>query len=668
MPSRFFLNQKPLIGETDMKKLLAGTALCLSLAAHAVSAQEFSSLVVFGDSLSDTGNIAKIVPAAVLAQIPAGTAGVPVPPYYNFRFSNGPIYADTLGAKLGITSPTLDYAVGGAYSGKLNETVGAAPISGTNLSPLLNSLPVDTSVQGQIVSYLTAGGQVNSKGLYVVWGGANDYFALASAIAAQPSLTTTQIQGLVGQQVTATVTNLTTDVAALAKAGGHSFVVPTLPNLGGTPSLSASAAGAQLGSLVSFTHNNALATAMGALGQQMHVNIYLVDTAGIFSDIQAHPSKYGVTNVTQACLTAAGVCANPSSYLFWDSVHPTTGIQQIFSQAVTATVEAPLIIGAQGKMADISTTQIFDGVSSRVAALWQGAAGLTIAGPNGAVTQSQSNSPLSFYVSGSFGEGERDSQDTQTGFNYTHGSIQAGADMRAGEHAAIGVQAGFGTTGATLKDGMGDDDMRSYSVAVYGALFGDDWYGSVAGFYAYQDYDKLNRNTYVVGQVAAGSTNGTDLGAKIEGGYMFHGGNLTYGPVVELRYSRVTINAYTETGAVGLNQEVDDQGYNSITSQIGGQVSTSIDAEGVVWRPVVHVAWVHDFSPGTRDVYSRLASLPEAAIDTPLANSGRDWARVGLGLNIQATKAISVMGDIDGTAGRADGQDVSGMLRVLYQF
>jgi outer membrane lipase/esterase len=256
----------------------------------------------------------------------------------------------------------------------------------------------------------------------------------------------------------------------------------------------------------------------------------------------------------------------------------------------------------------------------------------------------------------------------QTGFNYTHGSIQAGADMRAGEHAAIGVQAGFGTTGATLKDGMGDDDMRSYSVAVYGALFGDDWYGSVAGFYAYQDYDKLNRNTYVVGQVAAGSTNGTDLGAKIEGGYMFHGGNLTYGPVVELRYSRVTINAYTETGAVGLNQEVDDQGYNSITSQIGGQVSTSIDAEGVVWRPVVHVAWVHDFSPGTRDVYSRLASLPEAAIDTPLANSGRDWARVGLGLNIQATKSISVMGDIDGTAGRADGQDVSGMLRVLYQF
>src|SRR5579859_1751995 len=660
-----------------MKKFLAGTALCLSLAAHAVSAQEFSSLVIFGDSLSDTGNIAKIVPAPVLATIPTGTPGVPIPPYYNFRFSNGPIYADVLGAKLGITAPTLDFAVGGAYSGKLKETLGAVPVSGVNLSPLLNGLnavtpltpvPIDTSVQGQIVNYLTGGAPVSGKGLYVVWGGANDYFAMATAIGAQPNLSTSQIQGIVAQQVTATVTNLTTDVAALAKAGAKSFVVPTLPNLGGTPSLNGSATTAQLGSLVTFSHNTALANAMGALGQQMHVNVYLIDSAGLFSDIQAHPSKYGVSNVSQACLTSAGVCANPSSYLFWDTVHPTSGISQLFAQAVTATVEAPLVIGAEGKMSDIATTQIFDGVSSRVNALWQGAAGLTLSGPNGATTQAASNSPMSFYVSGSFGEGNRDSQDTQTGFNYTHGSVQAGADLRAGEHAAVGIQAGFGTTGATLKDGMGDDDLRTYSVAVYAALFGDDWYGSLAGFYAYQDYDKLNRNTNVVGQVASASTNGTDLGFKMEGGYMFHGGGLTYGPVVDLRYSRATINAYTESGAVALNEEVDDQGYNTIITQIGAQVSTSVDADGVIWRPSVHVAWDHQFTPNTRDVSSRLASLPQATIDTPLARSGRDWARVGLGLNVQATKAISVLGDIDGTAGRADGQDVSGMLRVLYQF
>lgn len=650
-----------------MKKFLAGTALCLSLAAHAASAQQFSSLVIFGDSLSDTGNIAKLVPASILAAIPPGN-GVPAPPYYNYRFSNGPIYADTLGSKLGITAPTVDFAVGGAYSGKLNETLGAVPISGTNLAPLLNTLPIDTSVQGQIAGYLTSGAAVNRNGLYVVWGGANDYFAMAAALAAQPGLSATQIQGIIGQQVTATVGNLATDVGALARAGAHSFVVPVLPNLGGTPSLNGSAATAQLGQLVTFSHNTALATAMGALGQQMHANIYLVDTAAIFSDVQANPSKYGVSNVSQACLTAAGICANPSGNLFWDGVHPTTGISQLFSQAVTATVDAPLVIGAQGKMADIASQQIFDGISSRVNALWLGAAGLTLAGPNGAVTHVDSTSPVSFYVSGSFGEGQRDDQSTQTGFNYTHGSVQAGADLRAGENAAIGVQAGFGSTGATLKDGMGDDDLRTYSLGIYGALFGDDWYASIGGFYAYQDWDKLNRNTYVAGQVAAATTSGTDLGAHIEGGYMFHSGGLTYGPTADLRFARVNINAYTESGAVGLNEVVDNQSFGSLVSQIGMQVSTSVESDGLTWRPTVHAAWAHQYTPGTREVFSRLASLPQATIDTTLDRTGQDWARVGLGLNVQANRWISVMGDIDGTVGRADGQDVSGMLRVLCAF
>ena len=662
-----------------MKKLLAGTALCLSLAGHAASAQQFSNLVIFGDSLSDTGNIAKIVPAPVLATIPAGTPGLPLPPYYNFRFSNGPIYADVLGARLGLSTPTADFAVGGAFTGKLNETLGAVPVSGVNLSPLLSGLdavtpltpvPIDTSIQGQITSYLTSGTPVSKSGLYVVWGGANDYFAMLAAIQAQPTLSTAQVQGIVGQQVQASVGNLVNDVGALAKAGGHNFVVPMLPNLGGTPSLNTSATTAQLGQLTTFTHNTALANAMGALGQQLHVNVFLVDTAGIFNDIQANPSKYGITNTTQACLSAAGVCANPNGNLFWDSVHPTSGISQLFAQAVTATVEAPLVIGAQGQMADIATQQIFDGVSSRVNALWQGASGFTLSGPGGANQHANSNSPLSFYVSGSFGEGERDTQINETGLTYNHGSVQAGADYRApGSNLAIGAQVGFGTTSAKLKDGMGDDDMRSYSVALYGALLGENWWGSVAGFYGYLDYDKLNRNTYVVGQVAGGSTNGTSLGAKAEGGYMFHVAGVAVGPTAEMRYSRVTINAYTESGAVALNQAIDDQSYGTLIGALGVQGSVSAtDSNGIVWSPTVRAAWDHQFNPGGRDVYSRLASLPQATIDTALPHPGQNWARLGLGMNVQTSNWLTVIADVDGTAGRAYGQDISGMLRVLAAF
>jgi outer membrane lipase/esterase len=649
-----------------MRKFLAGTAMCLCLAAHAASAQEFSSLVIFGDSLSDTGNIAKIVPAAVLASLPPGTSGVPAPPYYNFRFSNGPIYADTLGSKLGISS-TQDFAVGGAYSGHLNETLGAVTVSGTNVSSLLSKLPIDTSMQGQITSYLGSGAQVSHNGLYVVWGGANDYFGVSAAVAAQPTLSTSQVQGIIAQGVTNTVGNLAGDVTVLAKAGAHNFLVPLLPNLGGTPSLNGSAATAQFGQLLTFTHNNALASTMGQLGQQLHVNIYLVDTATLFTDVQTNPSKYGVSNVTQACLTSAGVCSDPSSHVFWDSVHPTTGISQLFGAAVVATVNAPLVIGAQAQIADVATQQIFDSVSARVNALGQGAAGFTMSGPGGGASHMESNSPVSAYVSGSYGHGSRDDHPTETGFDYDHGSVQIGADVRVGNNGAVGIQAGFGSTSAHLNDGMGDDDLRTYSVAIYGGLFGEHWYGSVAGFYAYQDWDKLNRNTNVAGQVAAASTNGTDVGAKLEAGYMLHEGSLTYGPVAELRYARISINAYTEQGAVALNEAVDNQGFASIVSQIGGQVSTVCDFDGLMVKPTLHASWDHQYE-GSRDVYSRLASLPQATIDTVLPKTGANWARVGLGVNVQANSRFSVVGDVDGNLARGDGQDVSGMVRLIYQF
>jgi hypothetical protein len=58
---------------------------------------DFNRLVIFGDSLSDPGNLPE--PAR------------PDAPYVNGRYSNGPIYADILPRALGV--PSLDLALGG---------------------------------------------------------------------------------------------------------------------------------------------------------------------------------------------------------------------------------------------------------------------------------------------------------------------------------------------------------------------------------------------------------------------------------------------------------------------------------------------------------------------------------------------------------------------------
>ena len=86
--------------------------LAASLVVASSPGWAYSTIYSFGDSLSDVGNVY------------SATGGlVPIPPYYNGRFSNGPNWVDDLSAKLGLgtVSPSAaggnDFAVGGAQTG-----------------------------------------------------------------------------------------------------------------------------------------------------------------------------------------------------------------------------------------------------------------------------------------------------------------------------------------------------------------------------------------------------------------------------------------------------------------------------------------------------------------------------------------------------------------------
>ena len=100
---------------------------------------------VFGDSLSDNGNI----------YVASGGALPPSPPYYQGRFSNGPVWVETLAAMLG--ARLNDFAVGGAFTGMGNVN---GPFNG---------------ISDQLADFEDMGGKVKRNDLSVVWGGANNY-------------------------------------------------------------------------------------------------------------------------------------------------------------------------------------------------------------------------------------------------------------------------------------------------------------------------------------------------------------------------------------------------------------------------------------------------------------------------------------------------------------
>jgi cholinesterase len=256
------------------------------------SAGTFSAVLVYGDSLSDNGNLFSAV-------------GQPGPPYYMGRRSNGPVAVENTATLLG--SPLIDFAWIGATTG-----IGNYADSGTPTSSGTFSLP------GMGVQFAATSGLISpaiaSTALFVVWGGPNDFLS--------PSpLDTTPIE--ITDRAVADILAIVTGLKGL---GVEHILVPGMPDLGLTPYFhSLGPAAAAGGSAITDYFNTMLVAGLPS-------GVTFFDTAGLMRNIVANPSAFGFTNVTSQCFDGTTVCANPDQYLFFDDFHPTAAAHAILGQ------------------------------------------------------------------------------------------------------------------------------------------------------------------------------------------------------------------------------------------------------------------------------------------------------------------------------------------------
>ena len=275
------------------------------LAMGAVSqAFAYSQIVAFGDSLSDTGNVF------------ISTGGAPFAPYYSGRFSNGPVWLESLASSLGLSvNPLLaggtNYAFGGAATGP----------------PFTSSTP--TLTQQLNTYYLPAHPTADPNALYVVWGGGNDVR-----------------QG----SITGSAGNVGNIVQTLVNAGAVHFLVPNLPNIGLTPEAQAGGPAQVAGAtFLSTTFNAQLAGVVAGLRTtNPTIDLVTVDVYGFLNNVIANPGSYGITNTTNRCYsgpTGVGgsgtVCANPNEYVFWDGIHPTATAHAALGAYAASVVPVP---------------------------------------------------------------------------------------------------------------------------------------------------------------------------------------------------------------------------------------------------------------------------------------------------------------------------------------
>lgn len=287
-----------------------------SIPAHS---QEYTSIVVFGDSLSDTGNVADLYQQQHGFRLPGVNFD-----YTDGRFTDGydtipgaQNYTGTWVEQLAAALPSKP-KIKASLDGGTNYAYGFATTANGlgylfyDIGGVTYSVYV-SNVGQQITDYLATKPKMNGKTLYILWAGGIDLLYANSPL-----------------DIYDAGVNQAINVQRLVDAGATDIMVANLPALGLTPRLNGSPISVEAGNQASALFNSVLDQSLDGVmknspGQPLH--LYRLDIFTLFNQMVASPSTFSLTNVTGRAQGLIGI--NPDTYLFWDDIHPTTKTHNI---------------------------------------------------------------------------------------------------------------------------------------------------------------------------------------------------------------------------------------------------------------------------------------------------------------------------------------------------
>ncbi|MBX9576610.1 MAG: autotransporter domain-containing protein [Caulobacteraceae bacterium] len=493
--------------------------------ASAASAQSYSRLVVFGDSLSDNGNL---YAASFNTQPPAAF-------YFNGRFSNGPVFTELLGFNAGRA------AAGAPVTGSINYAYGGARTDA--------SVGLPPGMRTQLTQYTGAGGTFGANDLVSVLGGANNIFQGIPA-----AVLTTGPQAFMQNVATSAAGDVNFIVNSVATAGAGTILVTNLPKLSLTPQFRSgpNLAAAPLADFAVTTFNGALSTGLFATAAaRPNTNIILMDIYKIGDVIAGSPSSFGLTNATDACFNqvALTICSSPGTYFYWDGVHPTAA-----GHALLATLaedylyygDAGAKTALQGETAQRFREDMLDlsseGMSSAYG--WEPETGLTF----GALYDSTEFDARGFVPSAE-----------SRGYGFRGGLVFSPSETWRWSLAASFRNAEVTSPGQTF-------DVESYGFdAAVGWRSGAAFANLSAGA-SVDDYENITRQTTLGPVVHTGETQGNSTGVRAQAGLWFGGDDIRISPRVALTWTSSEVEGYFEQG-VAAQYRYEDRTVQATTAE-----------------------------------------------------------------------------------------------------
>ncbi|MDM9382198.1 autotransporter domain-containing protein [Chlorogloeopsis sp. ULAP01] len=602
-----------------VKNISIALSLIPALIPFKALADDYNQLFIFGDSLSDNGNLFRL------------TGGIfPLsPPYFRGRFSNGPVWVEILSSDLKLdANATNNFAIGGSTSGNNNA------LSETLKIPL-------PSLPDQLDSFTSIPGKPSSDALFILWAGANDYLIEPT----EKRATDTQV----------VVNNLSNAVRTLINKGARNIIVPNLPDLGKTPQ-ERSLLTASTTTALTNSHNNNLNLALQEIAKNRNVNIIPLDVNALVNEILAEPAKYGYTNVTERCFNQAvgTLCSNPDQYLFWDGIHPTARGHQLIAEYTVAVLNAPQDILPQADIAlNVAKRQV-QLIDARLLAL-----------RNTSVKPSANR--LAVFLNGDVNFANKNSNNQNIDYNSTTSGVTAGFDYYITDQLSVGTALGVVNNDNELRKNKGDIEVNSYAISVYSNYAQKNFYSNAAISYGGNEFD-IKRTINFNNRRATANTEGRQFSVNLNSGYIAKSGSVSYGPTVGLRYDRVSIDSYTEKEAGSLNMKVDDQQAESFILSIGTQAALVLRTGIGTVIPNVRASYEHQFAENSRNVTTELVTQPGIPMRAKTNEPDRNYFKLATGAQIVFSENFTGAIDYETVIGLENVIDNTIRGEIRYQF
>ena len=598
---------------TPSLKMLSKAILAITLSSVGVAhASDYSSVTFFGDSLTDGGYFKKATEALGHPQSgqyttnPDNTWATPFAESLGLNSVQN-TYDEATGQQ---TTTGNNYAIGGARSGidlqhdKYEDTTG-------------KPLPV-YSTRSQVDRYL-ADKNIDSKGLYTVWTGANDLFAVVSDVPNASNI------------ISSAVSDEVATVKKLHDNGANYIVVPNIPDVGLTPNFVGTPL-ATFGTDLVKQYNEALYSGVKNTG----ANVIPLDTFSLVQQVAANPTAYGFSNVTdKACKNTSSVeCGRAdldkpgaeNSYFFADGVHPTGRAHRMIADYANSVVTAPSQVSVLPHIATQSGLATNERLQTHINQRQNQNHTLQSTSPEGWVSANINSLDVAGFESSGNAQ-------LLLGLDFAHNNLP---------NAMTGVYANLSQSelDSSKRTGLDKVDFDELGLGLYHSHN----LGKVQlnGALGYSTIDmEINRKVSLDNYTRnyKSDVDGSRYYASLQAGYPMQMGNMaqftntTITPYLGATANRVKLDAIKEGAADDpIAMQFDEQKYNTVYGTLGVKANSRLSNNLNVFGDVHYQKQLDD---NHKEVTARVNTLSDMSFRAPKASLDDDSFGASLGLSRQ---------------------------------